>query len=338
MNDSARCLLPLMLTALLVPAIAASAEGNGTPSSPLELWHDRAVFSPRFFPEADSLSAEDIFVAGLEARFPNRVFREEPGGAPGPAEPPLVESLLPGVTYVRVHHLETALARIRDALAANSLVLDLRNVEAERDSALALGAILAINETVKISVTEQAAANESAATDRTFPIEAEGLRRPLQPVFVLTNQATAGPLEALLAELKDKGQIISIGTATAGRTGLFRRIDTTPPLHVLNGEWRPASGESLLEDGFIPSVLMRVPPEEDRKAYRALAEGKSLRTLVAADPAEDDREETDDLHNLLTRDPPEAPAEQTIDAILQRAYFIATALQSMGKIATPERD
>ena len=194
--------------------------------------------------------------------------------------------------------------------------------------------MLAINETVKITLHEKGAGGGSSS-DEEILIQTAGLRRPLQPVFVLTNQATAGPIEALLAELKDKGQIISIGTRTAGRTGKFRHVETTPPLYILSGEWRPASGESLLNNGFTPSVLMNVPVDEDRKAYQAWTRGVSLRSLVAADPTDNDRDPSADLHQLLTNEIPEAPAETTVDPILQRAYFIVTALRSMGKIADP---
>ncbi len=334
MNKSARRLIPLYLSVVLFAPMPLTGEDEVRVSSLLEFWGDATVFSPRFFPETEDLSIEDIFVAGLEAHFPHRISREEPGVSPGPEEPPRIESLLPGVTYLRVRHLEAALPAIREAITGNSLVLDLRFVEAEHEPVLELGAVLAINETVKISISEKGAGNESSG-DQEILIETAGLRRPLQPVFVLTNQATAGPIEALLAELKNKGQIISIGTRTAGRTGRFRHVDTTPSLYVLSGEWRPASGESLLNNGFTPSVLMNVPAEEDRRAYQAWRGGVSLRSLVAADPANNDRDPSVDLHQLLTNDIPEAPADMTVDPILQRAFFIVTALRSMGKIADP---
>ncbi len=334
MNNSVRRLIPFFLSVVLFAPMPLTAEDDVRVSGLLELWKDATVFSPRFFPETESLSIEDIFVAGLEAQFPHRVSREEPGISPGPEEPPLIESLLPGVTYVRVRHLEAALPAIREAIAGNSLVLDLRFVEAEHEPVLELGAVLAINETVKISLNEKRAGG-GTSDDEEILIQTAGLRRPLQPVFVLTNQATAGPIEALLAELKNKGQIISIGTRTAGRTGRFHHVDTIPSLYVLSGEWQPASGESLLNDGFTPSVLMSVAVEEDRNAYQALTNGVPLRSLVAADPADNDQVTSADLRELLANDVPEAPADTTVDPILQRAYFIVTALRSMGKIADP---
>ena len=328
-----------MLTATGCFVVSLSAEDSRTFSSVSELWKDREVFLPEFFPEMETLSADDIFIEGLKNRFPNRIHREMPELEPGPAESPRIETLMEGVNYVRVYDLGRALSALEDLVAASTLVVDLRHVQAGRDDTLALGALLALNETVELSLSESAAGNEANAEAQHLPIQPAGLRRPLQPVFVLTNRETAGPVETLLAELKDKGQIISIGTPTAGKTGSFRRVLEEPPLYVLSSELRPSSGDSLLETGFVPAVRMTVSPDQDRKAYEAMEEGKSILALVGADGDNDEPPpEPGELRELLDREESREPDENSepVDTILQRAYFIATALKSMGKIAPPE--
>lgn len=330
-------------TIMAVLLIFAPLDGSGQSAateSLLELWGDESVFSAEFFPEAEQTGFDDIFLAGLETLFPRRVARERPDVSPGPPRVPRVESFIPGVRYVRVYHLGEALETIRNELANNALVLDLRNVPAGPEETLDLGNILAVNDKVKLALFEHTADGDADRPQRELMIEPVGIRRSLQPAFILTNGETAGPLEALLAELKNNGQIISIGLPGAGLTGEFRRAHDDPSLYVLSGEWRPASGESLLDGGFTPSVQLNVTAADDQRAYEAMENGRSLLSLVAADPepAGDAESPMDALDSLDLENAEPGVNNGPIDPILQRAYFIATALRSMGKIASPENN
>lgn len=334
--------ISLLALAACLSSFVHATDNAGTARSLQELWNDPAVFLPEFFPERGDLSLEEILIDGLEARFPNRVYREEPALSSGPEREPRVETLMPGVVYLRIYHLGAALPALRERIDGHTLVIDLRNVQAGREDVLEFGRIVTVNETVRISLTEHSGPENSGTGEREIPIETAGLRRPLQPVFVLTNRETAGPLEVLLAELKNKGQIVSIGTPTSGRTGRFRQVRDDPAMYVLSGELRPASGESLLDTGFVPSVTVDVTPEADRKAYDALENGESLETLLATETSDDRETDPPDLGDLLDDDGngdggPEAD-EGDEDVILQRAYHIVTALRSIGKIAAPEAE
>ncbi len=329
--------LPAVLAAAGEPLPAATAEGEEVREI-RDLWSNPAIFHPEFFPEAGTLTYEDLFLAGLASRFPNRVHREPPEIEPGASREPHVADLFDGLVYVRVRNLETALPVLEERLAQSALVIDLRNVHAEREAVLELGALLALNERANLALIEFSGSETGELRTMRLPLESSRARRPLQPVFVLTNGRTAGPIEALLAELQAGGQIISVGMATAGKTGSFHRVLDDPALYVLSGELRPASGGSLLESGFVPAVRLDVPDGDDRRAYRALEEGKPLEKLIsAAADTGDPHAGPARLEDLVTEETPHPPDEDSeiVDSVLQRAYFIAVALQSMGKIASP---
>ncbi len=332
-----RSIIPLLGSAILGASLCAQ-ETDET-AVVRDLWNTPDIFPPEFFPEADTLTKNDIFIEGLKSYFPNRVYRERPELNPGPDTEPRIENMMAGVTYIRVYNLASALPILERELPNGTLVIDLRNVQADRDRALQFCSLLAIDEGITLSLIELHQAEDSDATGETLAIEPAVIRRPLQPVFTLTNRDTAGPVEAVLAELKDRGQIISIGTSTAGRTGSFRRVMEDPSLYVLSGELRPGSGVSLLKTGFVPSVNIAVSPDDDRAAYQAMEDGKSLRALVRSenDHNSDDLVEALGFQELLEQD--DTPSEEDagiVDPILQRAYFIATALKSIGKIPAPE--
>lgn len=88
------------------------------------------------------------------------------------------------------------------------------------------------------------------------------------PLVVLINHETTGAAEALAAALHQAGEILLIGSATAGRAYLFRDLplSTGQTLRVATG-WITAGDEQKLSDeGLMPDIRVAVS-FEDEKAY-----------------------------------------------------------------------
>src|SRR5690606_18992151 len=113
-------------------------------------------------------------------------------------------------------------------------------------------------------------------------VDARKLRGPKQAVFILANQQTRGPLEAVLDQLKIDGDIISIGTSSAGQTAVFQQFPNLPSYYLMTGEIGAEDGESLVESGFVPRVEVSVAPNDDLIGYSSLRENVSLEQVVQA--------------------------------------------------------
>ncbi|MEX2380983.1 MAG: hypothetical protein WD490_01235 [Opitutales bacterium] len=326
----------ISLTLLLAGSLLAGGISMGA-FAPLT-WDNPEVFSPEIFPERDQVSETEIFFSGLEALFPRRVFRERPVLDAGPDREPQSHTLVPSVPYIRVYNLESALPLIEEKGRESTLVIDLRYVEADLDSSLALGSFLA-REGSLIEIV--AIGDHPVVAEGRGALQVTGLRVLTHPFFVLTNGKTAGPIEAVLSALKENGHIISVGAPTAGKTGSFQQVSENPSLYVMNGEIRSDPAVSLVETGFVPAVLSRTAPEEDRAGYQALENGVSIERLVQPQLNRARFDEAQQVREFNNEDPVQEADEATgipPDPTLQRVYHIVKALQSLGNIPGGETE
>lgn len=340
MNTASRTIGVLASTVALVLAPAGLLGQTSAPSLNLE---DPELFPPEFFPSLSDLSEQELLLAGLQSLYPEKIRTSLPDPAIPAPTPPILREIDPTGVYIRVKHLQSALPAIRENLAKPLVVLDLRFLTADLDSTLALGSYLTRNANLRLTTVGEYPVPESAADPRLLKIASEGLRAPGQTVFTLSNHETRGPIEALLAQLHDTGEIISVGAASPGATAVFKPFPGLDSYFLIHGEIRPADGRSLVESGFVPRVLTTAGAAEDRLGYESLREGVSLDDLIEtriSKPRFDEarllreRSETPRPENADGEPDAEEEIEVPPDPILRRALNIVKALQALGEIET----
>lgn len=178
--------------------------------------------------------------------------------------------------YLRVRDLARDLPAVEQALASPRLVLDLRFTTSGAAESLHFGRLLA-----RLPVSLPPPATDAEAIE----IQPAGARAPDQITVVLVNGETRGAVEAVLAALQMRGEILLTGTTTAGDTGAFQPVAETPGIHVIRGEYRPAAGVSILGEGVQPRLAVDVSDADDQAAYGAFFEDTPLSELL--DPTVD---------------------------------------------------
>lgn len=323
-----------LATAIGALAIAATAFAD-LPSA----YFPRDVVEPR---ESDGW-------AMLAAEFPRLIKPAAVNGAAALESPPATRvEVRAGVDYVRVRRLAADLSSIEQALQTPALVLDLRYVRGELAPAVALGRLLA-RKSLRI---ETVASDDSQLT----AIEPAGTRPAGQVTLVLVNDATAGALEAVLDALQAAGDVMLVGAATKGDTGVFPETADAAAWKVIAADYRRVGGASLLDDGVTPALAVEAPAEQEEAAYLALDGGTPLATLLDA-PVEKTRfdearllRQFGEAHANGTRagassaaDDSPAPAETVraatappdrppFDRALQRAVSTLVALEALGRL------
>ena len=129
---------------------------------------------------------------------------------------------------------------------------------------------------------------------------------PRTPVFVLANGATSADVRTALAGLGPAEGVLVIGA--------------------------PA-------DDFAPDIAVSVPPEEERRAYDALATGVALAAVLVEHPDKVRNDEASLSRDRLaeasadaTSEAEKTPPPPPIDAALQRAVHVHRALRALRKI------
>ncbi len=323
--------------AAATPSLAAQ-----TTAEPAFEIDDTSLFPPEFFPGLQERSEAELILAGLRSIYPERILEEPPRSElPEPAAP-IVRKLGNSGNYVRVLSLPEALPVIEQHLSQDILLLDLRFLSADLDNALQLAALLSRQPQLTLRVAGDYPASGETDADGLLSVESRQLRGPKQAVFILSNHQTRGPLEAVLDQLKHDGDIISIGTASAGQTAVFNQFPNLPSYYLMTGEIRAADGDSIVESGFAPRVEVSVAPNDDLIGYSSLREDVSIEQVVQArvDKTRFDEARLLRERGLDTSATPESDEEDEakeeedlpLDLILQRAMNIVKALQALGEI------
>jgi len=307
---------------------------------------------PDLLPGIGNVSDHEIELAGLASLYPGRVLHEEPHtGDPGNAEfPPRVLDLPRDITYVRVYDLAKAVSKISDLLAQKTaLIIDLRYVYG--DTVAADSFADALSKAGLESAPLQGVGNIAEPTKLSGP--ASGDRHHAPPVvLVMVNGQTAGPLEARLAAFQEKESVLAVGTPTSGQPGEYQLVEGVKGYFVMTGEWRTAAG-SVAGAGLKPRFAVDVTPEQNYRAYFNFEHGEDIANLLRPDhavapakppatPAAATGNATTSGNlthsgNTTTNPPaaapvtPAAPADDTTDAVLQRAVDVVAALQVLNR-------
>lgn len=246
---AARVLLVLLLSA---HSLSAAADGD--------TWS-------RYFPKRVATPANEADWAALAKAYPNRVKRAPVRDAPA-LEPPAATrvSIRAGIDYVRVRQLANDLDVIATALATPRLVIDLRYVHGELAEALRFGALLA--------------RRPLALAQPGGNIEPAGARGPEQKILCLINRGTSGALEAVLDALQAAGEVLLVGTQSAGDTGAFATASNAPAWRVITNDYRRAGGHSLLDVGVTPGLFVATAPDAEDAAYLAFDAGRPIAELL----------------------------------------------------------
>lgn len=286
-----------------------------------------ALFPSIFFPEIDQLPPETIYLAGLARLYPGRVIEHAPENfaAPGTRSlrAPLIEELPRGITYLRIYDLQSGLPQMAKSTRSPALIWDFRYLAGNYPQS---------RELLEVMAEPGAAQRPSLQTVGNFktpqgdpPQEASEpaqARRPGQPVIVLVNQRTRGPVEAALDALQATGSILTVGTRTAGMTGSYQAAPGTQGFWVIDGEIQAAEGASLLGRGLTPEIAVAVTPEADFVGYQLLETGYATADILKLElPSSETGAEPNEEGTLRPSDP-----------VLQRAVEIVIALQVLGKL------
>ncbi len=265
---------------------------------------------PSFFPGVEDYSDAAIRLHGLAELYPGRVLFENPSleTVSSSHEAARVEDLPRDIKYIRLYRLDEAQRVIDEYQAYPALIVDFRYLKSELAAVNILDAFAPEKWTE--GLTTVGLVPEALIETADSPTSARE-----KPVIVLVNRETAGPFEATLDQLQQKGAIIAIGEATAGRTGFYRKSE--PGAWTLNGEIQSDGDTSLIGTGFQPHIQMETSAAENYLAYHLYEAGTDINRLLRQDThTADHSEETDPIQKI------EEP-----DRVLQRAVDIVAALQ-----------
>jgi hypothetical protein len=329
---------------------------------------DRTLFPSELFPGLERYSRDELLLRGLAAQYPGRVVYEAPASSPavtpetGPTPRRVRTATLPGgIEYIRCY------ANGDDEVpvpvpSSDSRIIDLRYFSTGTASVTAcarlceklIGVAPGFNAQGKYPLGE---VPKSSATEpkRAVPltpkitvhVESGGLPASAVPrVFVLVNHATSGPIEAMLDDLQERGKIILVGSATAGRTAALAALKGHPGWQIIVGEiqlahprvQRPKRNPelSIVGIGVQPEVHVHATPQMELLAWQRVESGESpaalLRSMassVGAPSSSNSGNNTGGKNAAVSL----ASHHSAPDAPLRRAHDILTALQVMGEIA-----
>lgn len=229
----------------------------------------------RYFPPEKERPADDAGWAELAKEFPHRVKRARDHAGTALQPPPATQvEARPGVDYLRVRSLAQDLTAIAAALERPRVVFDLRYIRGELEESRQFAAVLAR--------TPLRLEGDGPA------IEPKSARSSDQVTLCLVNRATSGPLEAVLDALQASGDVLLVGTQTAGDTGRFVAAPEQPGWLVITDDFRRAGGPSLLDLGLTPGLFVETSSEIEDAAYLAFDAGRPIGELLDA-PVEKSR-------------------------------------------------
>ena len=96
----------------------------------------------------------------------------------------------------------------------------------------------------------------------------------------LINRGTYGALEAVLDALQAAGEVLLVGTQSAGDTGAFATAVNAPAWRVITNDYRRAGGHSLLDVGVTPGLFVETAPDAEDAAYLAFDAGRPIAELL----------------------------------------------------------
>ena len=282
--------------------------------------------NPHFFPDDPSHSEESIYLHGLAQLYPGTVVFKDPKLEPRSLRENAaqIETLPSDITYVRIYRLEEAMAAIHGVIDQPALILDLRYLQSESSGA---GLAKLLNSDQNIASVTGVGIIPSEITASINDLDVSATRRKY-PAIVLCNRETAGPFETILDALQSDNCIVAVGEATAGRTGFYTKHESDD-VWIIQGELRPSTDKTLIENGFVPRIKMDATPETNYLSYNLYETGRSITRLLRKNA---NALPTTETGNSGPND--DEPFEP--DAVLQRGVDIVAALQILQQL--PKND
>ncbi len=246
--------------AWLVFCLALPVAGRLPAAESADVW-------TRYFPQQAAAPADEAGWAALAKEFPNRV-KPAPGAAVASTQPPAATrtSVRDGIEYVRVRKIANDLGAIERALTVPRLIIDLRYVHGDVEPSLQFGTLLA-RHPIRFVHPE--------ATITPKPVRSE-----TQTTLCLINRGTSGAIEAVLDALQAAGDVLLVGTQSAGDTGDFTVAENAPGWRVITNDYRRAGGTSLLDVGVTPDLFVETTPDAEDAAYLAFDASKPIDELL----------------------------------------------------------
>ncbi|MDR2429443.1 MAG: hypothetical protein LBD14_00805 [Puniceicoccales bacterium] len=267
----------------------------------------RATFPPELYPRLDHHAHDEILLAGLAALYPGRILRTPPATLPKPPlpRPSRITRLGGGIEYIRCY--TQGIVTANPDPSATARILDLRYYNSTSGT-IADALLLCEKYTAtlpRVSTIGNYPRPSPAAPDTASPA---GNPSP-PPVLVLVNHGTAGPIEAMLADLKNRDKIILVGTATAGRTACHQALENHPGWWHITGEIQPADTlQTLVGTGLVPQNPVAVTPDADLLGWSEMERhARSGETALSVPPGDLILRRACDILAAL-QNPPPVPA------------------------------
>lgn len=315
---------------------------------------DSALFPPELYPALERQSAADLLLEGLSHRYPGRVVRATEAAAAGTAgtttgdapavsaaAPPALTALFPGgIHYVRCYSGTAPDAAVPVPPATGDRLVDLRFFTSDASQVAACARLCA--KLTGAAPNFHAVGKYPLGTGADAASDAAVPAQPTPPaarprVVVLVNAATAGPVEAMLADLQGRGIIIIAGARTAGRTAAHAPVEGHPNWTRITGEIQPAfAAVSLVGTGVEPRVKVAVSTAADLLGWQWVERGRRPEAVLRLTPAARLNGTSASPPAASSPAPAAAPsadaadAPATGDSVLRRGYDLLAALQVMG--------
>jgi hypothetical protein len=283
---------------------------------------DRSLFPPELYPGLERHSPDDLLLAGMAAQYPGRLTRTPPAPPPAPlrARDALTAALPNNIEYIRYRANDNGAI---PAPSARLLLIDLRYFATGADS---LASCVRLCENFAGTLPRFNLVGDypsEGAKEITGKITPPAPDTPARHIVVLVNHGTAGPVEALLADLQARGKIILAGTPTAGRTANLTPLKNHAGWWRITGEIQPAADpRSLVGAGVTPRVRVPVQPDIELLAWQRVENGDSPpRALLRDADSSPSKENT--------------AQERSSDPALRRGHDLLVALQIMNGDSAP---
>jgi hypothetical protein len=333
------CSISSALAALALAATPAAADPISAPEpppAPHVNTAERAHFPPELYPGLERHSTDAILLTGLATLYPGRIVRTPPAPpVPPPAPRAALSASLPnGVDYVRCYANGTDAIPVPEISAPTSRIIDLRYFATGPDAITACANLCEklTGTAPRISPLGDYPLPPSVPSVASVPSPKDAKATAAPLVIVLVNHGTAGPIEAMLADLQARKAIFLVGTATAGQTANYRAVEKVSGWWRIVGEIQPASdAQTLVGTGVAPATRVAITPDNDLVSWQWIERGTPPETILrlSSKPNSTTRKPAANTAAPDATDAADAAATIGTDLTLRRGYDILVALQVM---------
>jgi hypothetical protein len=326
--------------------LLAHLSPGDTIERPGTLLDDPNLFPIELFPGLNQLDESELLLESLKQRYPGRVLDRVPPELQELDGAPTVLKGAGGITYIRVLNLSAALPAIDQSLDGTIALIDFRYVAAAIQPSLDFGSTLVGSKNLTLEIVGNYGVEYGIGDTDVLTIQSDNFAPRSAVVIVLTNGATLGPIEAVLAELQAARSIIGIGMRSAGHTATYRSVPGYSNWYTIRGEIRSRAAGSLVEFGFTPAILVEVTPEQDSDGYRGFDPDRPLDNVLKQ-AVEKERFDEARLQRQFSNSPepitpglssetePKDPDVEhgAFDPVFRHAFFVIEGMRALGRLS-----